>query len=35
MMKNGHTKGRSHTRGTELKKEVKKVNIIDLLSIQE
>jgi hypothetical protein len=36
LQKIGHTKGRSHMRGERAKKkEVKKVNILDVLSIQE
>jgi hypothetical protein len=31
----GQTEGRSHVRGVVLKKEVKKVNVVDVLSIQE
>jgi hypothetical protein len=34
-MKIGHTKGRSHTREEGHKKEVKKVNRVDVLFIQE
>jgi hypothetical protein len=31
----GHTNRRSHTRGGGVKKEAKKINIVDILSIQE
>jgi hypothetical protein len=34
-IKTGHTKGRSHMREGGQKKEVKKVNIVDVLPIQE
>jgi hypothetical protein len=34
-MKTGHAKGRSHKREGEWKKEVKEVNMVDVLSIQE
>jgi hypothetical protein len=35
IMKNGYAKGRSLTGEGEYKKEVKKVNMVDVLSIQE
>jgi hypothetical protein len=33
--KSGHAKGRPYTREGQYKKEVKKVNIVDVLPIQE
>jgi hypothetical protein len=35
VMKTGHTQGTSHTREGGSKKEAKKVNMVDVLSIQE
>jgi hypothetical protein len=35
LWKTGHTNGRSHMREAGWKKDVKKVNMVDVLSIQE
>jgi hypothetical protein len=35
LQKTGHDKGKSHMRGGWKKKEVKKVNMVDVLSIQQ
>jgi hypothetical protein len=35
LWKTGHAKGKSHTRGGGEKKEVKKMNMVDVLSMQE
>jgi hypothetical protein len=35
LWKTGHTKGRSCTGGVGLKKETKKLNMVDILSVQE